>query len=695
MAFTVKAAELSWQEDIPYSARFNDIYFSKESGIAESYHNFIQHNQLEQRFCDLNSSQHFTIAETGFGSGLNFMLACKLWLEKTQAPKTLTFISAEKHPLTHRDLEKAHRLWPQLKPYSRALQAAYPPLIQGLHYRELFKGRIRLLLGFDEVKEVLKQVSFNPVGYSQYTLKLSPRQAVDAWFLDGFAPDKNPDMWQSEIFQRMAELSRPGSSFATFSCAGLVRRGLQQAGFKVIKGKGFGRKREMCFGTFFGLPDSQPPPQKNRHKPNQNGTFWTLNPDLLEHSQTHHKNGCISIIGAGLAGAITAYQLARQGFTVKVIEKHSKPAQEASGNPQGVIYNKLAIKPGKMSEFNLQSYLFALDFYRQLFDQGCLKTGKDGNLNGVLQLAYDQQQQTLYKKLYKEFQHSPELVEFLTAEQASVIAGTRIKVPALWFKHSGWINPANLTTKLLQHPNITLLHDTIKQLQVQSDDSWKLIGEKASYCSQSIVICNSHQINQIQNIIHLPVQKIRGQITQIKKPANMQNQLKTSICHQGYICPENEQGFCFGASFKLKDDSLELRLEEQNENSHKLYKHLPELAHELRLKHQALSGRVAYRCASYDYLPFVGPIARTDDLQSGYSLLQQNAKLDIPYLSQYWRGLYFNIAHGSKGLSSIPLSAAIISALIQQQPLPISAQLYPYLHPNRVTIKNIIRNKTS
>ncbi len=215
--------------DVPRSKIFNDVYFSAEDGLAETHHVFLIGNNLPQAW---EETQSFTIGETGFGTGLNFLAAWKLFDEYARAGQALHFISVEKYPITAVEIGNALSHWPQLQDYTGQLVNAYPDNPSGVFDHNF--GKIRLTVFFDDVIAGLARIE----------------PPVDCWFLDGFRPASNPDMWSDEVFAQMTRLSRAGTTFATFTSAGFVRRGLSAAGFDVRKVRGFGRKREMSVGTF-------------------------------------------------------------------------------------------------------------------------------------------------------------------------------------------------------------------------------------------------------------------------------------------------------------------------------------------------------------------------------------------------------------------------------------------------------------
>ncbi len=228
-------ANIEWRDGQPYACEFQDVYFSTDNGLLETDYVFLQGNDLATRWLDINL-ETFNIAETGFGTGLNFLCAAKSWLATAPQQAKLHFISVEKYPLSFQDIKTALNFWPQLNAVSEPFLAQYERLISDAQTISLYNNRVQLSLLIDDATKCFSRIN----------------DKFDAWFLDGFAPAKNPDMWQDALFQQMARLSKPNTTFATFSSAGDVRRGLINAGFEVSKRAGFGKKREMLTGQFTG-----------------------------------------------------------------------------------------------------------------------------------------------------------------------------------------------------------------------------------------------------------------------------------------------------------------------------------------------------------------------------------------------------------------------------------------------------------
>lgn len=234
---SVTFTKLRWDErGLPHSVAFDDKYFCEENGYEESLHVFCGGNDLKARFGSLES-EDFVVGETGFGTGLNFLCAWQLFETNAPANAKLHFISLDQFPLSPEDLKRALKLWPQLNTYSTQLIAQYSDITQDNMSVVFAGGRVRLTLIYDHVLTALK-------------LMHERSYKTNAWFLDGFAPSKNKDMWSLEVFEGLARLSRSGTTIATFTVAGHVRRGLMEAGFKMEKVPAYGKKFQMLRGTY-------------------------------------------------------------------------------------------------------------------------------------------------------------------------------------------------------------------------------------------------------------------------------------------------------------------------------------------------------------------------------------------------------------------------------------------------------------
>jgi tRNA 5-methylaminomethyl-2-thiouridine biosynthesis bifunctional protein len=655
----VETAELDWPDtDTPRSSRFDDIYYSRSGGIAESELVFLEANRLAERW-PTHSHPEFCVAETGFGTGLNFLLTWAAWRRQPSPPR-LHFISVEKYPLAKRDMARALANWPTLHQEAATLLDNYPEPIPGTHRIVLEQGRLILDLWWEDVADALPD------------LASSVRGSVDAWFLDGFAPARNEDMWTPVLYSAMAAASRRGATFATFTAAGDVRRGLMKAGFGVIKAPGYGHKRERLLGALEDMPPTATP----------SGTPW----DIASARAPFPRSALI--IGAGVAGCTTAAALAQRGIAVTLLEQN-QVASAGSGNKQGILYTRLSAKHSSLTDFSLQSFCFAYRYYQNLFLSGSLIEGADGALCG----SFHQSGRLEEMATLGEVLHSvPELAQVLSADQASEILGVVQPSGGYWFPKSGWMHPAAVCRALIDHPNICLLENTGEIALRQTTTGWRALAAGNTVVdADCAVVATGTSANHQEMLSWLPLQTIRGQTTHI--PFNpVLDKLRSGFCHSGYISPTRQQSHCIGATFTPNDHDPSVRIEDHRHNLEKLADAVPDWRDALgAIDPTSLSGRVSYRCATPDYLPIVGAVPDYESFMQTYGGLRKNAKQPIPHYGNYMPGLFLTTGHGSRGLTSTPLAAEILASQICGEAPPLSRELYRAIAPGRFIIRQLRR----
>ena len=665
------------------------MYFSIADGLAESQYVFIEQNQLKERFKALNAHEHFVIGETGFGTGLNFLVTWQCWQEYAPSNAHLEFISTEKYPLSIAELTQSLSLWPSLKPSADQLINAYTAQFIGTnesHYYRFCFDRVTLILLVDDVYQGLSQLL--PQQHTDFNKPLW--RGIDAWFLDGFSPAKNPEMWSDKLFEVIARLSHSQTSLATYTAASMVQKVMTTHGFFIKKAPGFGKKRELITAHFIGCE------QQKNHNIRKNKTPWSYNKQLTRKNikQGTHRQS-VAIIGAGLAGCHTAFALAQKGFTVSIFDTNNAIANEASGNPQAILYAKISASKGPLADFNLACLLYAQSFYQQ-FWQVC-NHNTDGKQTGLLQLTSDDTDLKKINALCERFQHAA-FFQATGKTQASRIAGIPIDQSGIFLPYSGWIHPQTLCHWLINHHNIhTYTQSTVEQLQLLPTGKWQLnIQKHARQCREqfnvdNVVICNAHAATQFEQTAWLPTKPLRGQVSYLGRHTSL-NQLKTTLSNESYIAPlidgvNRQESFqSIGASYDLKNTHKQLTQEEHKSN----IRQLTALTQISNIDESDLiGGRANLRCTSPDYLPLIGQVPDKEYFTNNYEGLSKRAKQVIPYAGEYLRGLYLNIGYGSRGLAYTPLaSQVIVNQLLALAP-PLPQDLVDSVNPARFIIRKL------
>jgi tRNA 5-methylaminomethyl-2-thiouridine biosynthesis bifunctional protein len=656
-------ANVTWaDESVPYSIQFDDYYFSSDNGLEEIKHTFIQPNRLVERF--EQSEGAFRIAETGFGSGLNFLSVAELWLQHHSADHQLHFISFEKHPMHWADIERVHHSYPQFSLLSAELKAQYPLLVSGWHDLYLYDNRVRLTLWFGDVLKGLPECD------------ASQGSLMDAWLLDGFTPSKNPDMWQPALYQQMARLSHLKTTFATFTAAGTVRRALQNVGFKVEKASGYGKKREMCFG------------QLEQIRPFSSKAPWFARPKPI-------KTGTAIVVGAGLAGASVAYQLANAGWKVTVLESQSTVASQASGNLAGTAHPLITV------DWNLRSqwYLQGFEAMLRLIQPWLKHKEVQGELHGMVQMLVTQTSLDRAKEALQRVGLPKELVSWLTRDEVSATLGTEATAEGLLFPNGGWLNPPSVVKRCLQHDNITVkVNQCVKSIVQQeggekiSPPLWQVTtsdekGVNSVSTQSNIVIVATGSLNQALNQqLGLPIRPVKGQVSHLISD-QIQTPLNLPVTHAGYSAP-CKGGAVSGATFEAPDMSETTSLKGHQSNLESAVSALPNwIKSSVKETATEVTGRVAFRPTTPDHLPIIGAVPDPEWMKTTY-LSQSHTHVVYKYpKQQYQAGLYVSNGHGPRGLMSVFLAAESLLADIQGTALVQPLSLYHASHPARFTIR--------
>lgn len=592
------------EDGTPVSGAFGDVYFSRAGGPAETEHVFLTGNRLPARFAE---KAHFTIAETGFGTGLNFLVAWQSFLKHAPAHHHLHYLSVEKFPLTPPMLAEALSACPDLSGLAEALIAAYPLRLPGLHRIHL--PRVTLTLAFGDAASMLSAFD----------------TPVDAWFLDGFSPSKNPDLWSEAVFSHIGRLSAPDATLATFTSAGFVRRGLQAQGFAIEKVAGHGHKREMSIGQRRGTESLSP-----------------------QHSQWHQAqaNRDVLIIGGGIAGCTLARALAERGATVTLLDAGTV-AGGASGNPAGVLFPQLTKRWTPAAAWHFAAYSFALHQLARWEKDGLSFTYGSP---GMLRLPRHDDEEAQLRTLGGMLGLDPAIAHWISREEASALAGTELPRGGAWFPQGTWLSPATLCRALIQHPRITVIQNC-EITALAEEAQWvasSTDGRRfaATYCC----ITSAQHSAAIYPSAALTINRVAGQLTHIAA-ADVRAPVRTILCQKGYVIPLADS-YLIGATYN-HDGSLAVTDANHAQNIAETGSILPDWIHG-----KPFDGRTALRATTPDRLPYVGALAPN---------------------------LFISAGFGSRGLLSAPLAAEILASEITGESSPVAPALREALKPSRFT----------
>lgn len=618
-------ARLQFADDgiTPFAPDYGDVYHSAHGGPAQVRHVFLGGNQLPERW---QGRDRFVILETGFGLGLNFLATWAAWRKDPQRARSLHFVSFEKHPFTVNDLKTAQSAWPEFADQAAELQAQWPILTPGMHRIFLDGHQVVLTLIFGDATTQLRAVN----------------ASVDAFFLDGFSPATNPEMWSPEICRALSRLAAPGATLATWSVAGSVRRSLIAAEFDVEKRPGFAGKRQMLFGRLRSRrPDRHQAPAERR----------------------------AIVIGAGIAGCVTAARLVAAGWQVTVFEQAAGPASGASCNLAGVLRPLPSADDSKLSRLTRAGYLATRQLLNSLPDarwSAC----------GVVHLGRDSEHEKQQKKAVDRLQMPPALMQYENADTASKRLGLELETGGWWFPNGGWVNPASVCKAALDsHPAIQV-HYGVHVAQISpSPAGWQLSDTDACPigCAPVLILAAGAGASDFSQFSPLPQRPARGQVTHL--PAGSCKPLSHVVCRNGYAMPEIDGIHLIGASLQLGDTGLDERNADHRENIERVGSALPGL---LNPPYPAnLSGRVGLRPMSPDRMPIVGPLPDFTRIKGS------------PRLSALPRqpGLWCVQGFGARGIVWSALMADLLVSWIEGQPLPIENDLVEAVDPGRFLVK--------
>ena len=682
-----KHAQVHFNESgTPVADHFDDVYFSNDSGIDETQHVFVAGNDLAERWQQWRNPT-FVIAETGFGTGLNFLVAMRAFNEFRAANpdhplKRLYFITTEKFPLPQQDMQRALEAFPALKDEAEALASLYPMGLEGCHRLHFDNHSTTLDVWIGDVHELLPQWH-SPVN-----------GLIDAWFLDGFAPSKNPDMWTDALFSQMARLSKTGTTFGTFTAAGIVKRGLAGVGFTIKKRNGFGRKRDMLTGVF-----------DQDHENVQHKLRLPAGPYYRYVNGSLDKTSKVAVVGSGLAAATACLALVKRGICTTLYFDGDTLASGASGNPQGGFYPQLHSEASIASRIQAHSFLYARQAYDHTVEHAkvCGLADVAHDFCGVIQLSFNDKVAERQNKLAAADVWPETLIKPADSKEVSDIANLALPYSGLYIGLGGWLSPPQLVTAMIEEalqsgkltlkPNHTYVsHEAVETTKQQVQIRFNLDSvesEEVITADHLILALGAGAVNA-SDFDSLSLRPVRGQVEAI--PTQMPiEQLNTVLCHKGYMTPVFEGRHALGSTYVKNDLSTDVRSDETEMN---LATHEQALANTdivQALQHDG-KARAATRLGSPDHQPVVGALHNFDSLKEHYTMLGVGKPLtSAPVLPSSVVSTLTCL--GSRGLTTAPLMAEVLVSSLCKEPLPLSNDLLNAVNTSRFMTREAIRSQ--
>jgi tRNA 5-methylaminomethyl-2-thiouridine biosynthesis bifunctional protein len=615
----------------PFAPDFADIYHPRTGALSQARHVFLQGNGLPDRWrgCD-----RFVVLETGFGLGNNFLATWDAWRRDAAACRQLHVVSIERHPPRGDDLRRVPRD-PSVAPLAAELADAWPPLVAGLHRLAFDAGRVQLLLAFGDVADWLPEIVAR----------------VDAFYLDGFAPAKNPQMWQPRLFKAMARLAADGATAATWTAARVVRDGLAAAGFVVESAAGQGGKRDITLARW--SPSFVP-----------RGTARGVPPPRAARSAL--------IVGGGLAGCASAWALAQHGWRSSVLERHPAPAGEASGNPAGIFHGVVHADDGVHARFHRAAALEA----QRCIASAIARHGIAGAVDGLLRLETSGGDVAEMQATLDRAGLPHDYVRALDARAAGERAGVALQHPAWFYPGGGWVRPAELAVSLLRDAGeLASWRGGVEVAALRRDgQQWQALDARGDVLAVADVVVLANAADAVRlSGIEWPVQRVRGQISRIDAAA-LPAVPRLPVAGAGYVVPPVDGELVFGATSQPGDDDPTVRDADDHRNVAQLSRLLGIPVEPAPAR---LQGRTAWRVVSGDRLPLVGGVP---DMAAA---MRPGVRLDQPRFVPRQPGLFVLTALGSRGIGVCALAAQVVASAVSGAPAPMEASLLDAVDPAR------------
>jgi len=619
----------------PFSRRYGDVYASRSGALGQARHVFLHGSDLPSRWA---GREQFVIVETGFGLGTNFLATWQAWRDDPRRPRRLHFVSVERHPLPAADLA---RCAPQpLSALASQLTRAWPLPLAGLHRLVFEAGAITLTLGFGDARTLVPQLVLG----------------ADAFYLDGFAPERNPELWDAALLKALARLARPDATLASWTTARAVRDALAAGGFEVGLREGFGTKRHMLVARY------APRFRTRRHDP----------PSPYAGARE------AIVIGAGLAGCSSALALARRGWQVALLEQGAHAAGGASALPSGLLHPTLTADDSHAARLLRAGFLFG----RRQLDG--LHAGEPlVAASGTLQMVGDELDQDRWPELLRQQQWPAGFVRWCQPPEAGQALGLRPRRGGLWFDDGAVVSGAAWCRAMLAAEPGIRLYSGYEALRIaRQSDSW-LVEARAAPMVRApvVVIASAMDAPRLLETQFAPIRPIRGRTTRLA--AGELAHLRASIAGLGYLVPGLDGRVAVGATYEPIGADQGPGITEQSAHESNLERLSRLLAQPAPVRIEG--GFDAIRCVATDRTPLTGAVADERAVLAARSSLQGAHLADLPRRA----GLYCSFALGSRGLALAPVLGELVAGLIEGEPLPLERSLAATVDPARFLLRRL------
>ncbi len=642
----------------PRSSRYDDLYHPRIGALAQARHVFLGGNELPARWA---GRPRFVVLETGFGLGNNFLATWAAWRADPQRCERLFYVAIERHPPQPADLQRAHAAAdePPLADLAAQLLHAWPPLVPGLHVLDFEACRLRLLLAFGDVAALLPGLQLQ----------------AGAFYLDGFAPARNPAMWEARVLKALGRRAAPDATLATWSVASAVRAGLRTAGFEPERRSGIGGKREITVARF------RPSWHQDRHPP-------VIHPPM---QPPQHSDALV--VGAGLAGAAVAQALTRMGLRVTVLESQATSAAGASGNPAGLFHGSVHADDGPHARLLRAAALCAQANYGPTVSGGQVA----GQAQGLLRVESHADAWPAMQALAQRLRLPPDYVQALPAAAASAQAGIGLDRPAWFYPGGGWLAPAEWVALALNEPGLRLQTLTRVGALRQEGTGWALCdpGGQAIARAPLVALCNAADAQRLLSPLgHTPwpLRLTRGQVS--FWAGQSAQALRCAVAGDGYALPLPGGGLLCGAT---RDPEEAEGPQAQPAGGRSACRHADhvrniERLHRLTGLHapadpRQWQGRVGWRVETDDRLPICGAVPLPVSLPSSPAQPSGVRRGDQVRHLPRQPGLFVLTALGSRGLTLAPLLGRLIAAQATGTPWPLEQDLVDAIDPGRWRVK--------